>query len=184
MDKRKYNTQQATLRALDQLCASHVAFSSVTVSQIAEIAGYSRQTFYRNYKATIQPLEQALQVALTRFETDTPTAFVTARAFIEQVLGYWTADLRLLRLLRWAGLQSDLEQGFKTWLQTCIIADDEKQRTVLIDYYASVCIGAIYQLTDALQDGDQSTGDLKSAQVTNFLEITAGGHWLQTADNQ
>lgn len=88
--------------ALLQLKSEAIDYSEITVSQLTQTAGISRQTFYRHYKSIDDVIYQRLHEFKLATLKDFSKIQMTPDIMITTLLAYWQQHQDFFALIRWA----------------------------------------------------------------------------------
>lgn len=106
IDQRTLKTRHKIETALITLCHEQVDFDQLTVPQLAQAAGISRQTFYRHYLTPQQVITELIERHLTGFLKAFRLQNLTAHSMTLQLMTIWQTRAIVFELIEWSHLQS------------------------------------------------------------------------------
>lgn len=157
VDARIIRTRAALHRAVLDLCAQR-AVTSITVSELAELAQINRVTFYKHFSSTSETLRDAVQTQLNPLRDEllnTPPGADQSqvlRAVVHQVLDH-IEEHRSLYRISFASPEDGAVPGvlaahFRITLQNYLVQHDSLSRggdpRLIASFFAAGLVGAIH----------------------------------------
>lgn len=170
---RRYSACRSYLglqKALLQLMADK-PFSRITVAELAERAGVSRLTFYRNYASKEEVLTAYFDGLFDEyFQEMGNEGWPSLREALIRCFESWQAHADDTRLLIRNGLSDLIHQPFGRYLDQVLdrvrppIALTHTQRRFVVG-------GLFFVLVDWLEESDGRTADDLAGQILGFLSV-------------